>query len=203
MDRRPETRTEQAIRSTRGWTRCASAFGLWFGLLCPGILVAQNASPHAANQPVPSTPSPAAQSSVTPYSQNQVTFTQLAAPVARATTASSQRRRYNFPENECSADFWNSHSRESAPITQSPARVQQNPADLVDPADTVQQLPAEVADPVKRVQLLNSELAQPLPRVQQLDSEVVTPAERIENKPGVLAYTPPPNSPPDWSGLVD
>lgn len=168
-----------------------------------GTLVAQDQPAQTINLPVQATTSPAAPSSVTPSSQNQVTFSQPAAPVARATAASSQCRQYNFPENECSADFWNPYSRESAPITQSPARVQQNPADLVDPADTVQQLPAEVADPAERVQPLISELVQPLPRVQQQDSEVVTPAERIEVKAGVLAYSPPPNSPPGWSGLVD
>jgi hypothetical protein len=136
---------------------------LWFGLLGPAILAAQDAS------------APAKQ--IAPPLRNTVTFTQQSASTQPA--PSSNSKQFTLPYNECSADFWDPYERESLSITQSPARVQQTPGALIDPQDRVLELPDEVAEPAARVQQLDSEVVKPLSRVQQLDDEVIKPADRV------------------------
>jgi hypothetical protein len=77
-------------------------------------------------------------------------------------SAASARRTYSFPENECSADFWDPYAEDDASaISQSPVRVQQTLGAAIDPADTIQELPDEVVEPAQRVQQLNDEVIYP------------------------------------------
>ena len=80
-----ETGEQQAIRGIQAVRSSRAAFGLWFGLFCSGMLVAQNEPAKTANQAV---------------------FTQQPARPAES-VPEHHRRQYTFPENECSADFWN------------------------------------------------------------------------------------------------
>lgn len=106
--------------------------------------------------------------------------------------------RYNFPENECSADFWDPYAAEILAITESPARVQDSSLEEIDPADVVQELPDEVLDPAERTPHLDSEVVHPMTRVEQLDDEVVKTHEPIgslhptlpsANAPGMFLIT--------------
>jgi len=129
--------------------------------------------------------------------QGQVTFTQQTAPAATAQLSRDQHWRHSFPENECSADFWDPYAARAAAITQSPARVQQNLRDLIDPADTVQELPGEVVEPAETVQQLDRELVQPAGRVQQLDHEVIRAEEPLGDQHPTKAWADEPGDHPD------
>jgi hypothetical protein len=186
MDRRLETRGQQAIWGLGSMPRWrAAAFGLWLGLLAPALVLAQNASPNTSNQP----------GSTPPRSRSKVTFTEQ--PVPAPPAHEHQHRRYSFPVNECSADFWNPYSRESAPITQSPLRVQQSPLDII------QELPAEVVEPAQTVQQHDSELVQllervqPAERAQQDPSEVIKPDRALGDLHPTRAWADGPADHPD------
>jgi hypothetical protein len=182
MDRQAESATRQTIQrdgTMRIWL--VAAFSLWFVFFCSGMLFAQNQS-AGPNQ-----------------KQNGAPTAQVQAPRpgAVATTESVpavSHSRYNFPEDECSADFWDPYVAESLAITESPARVQDSSLEEIDPADVVQALPDEVVDPAERAQQLDSEVVHPMARVEQLDDEVVKTNEPI----GALHPTmPSANAPGD------
>ena len=180
MQTQPKTREQQAVCSTPAiLTRGLAAFVVYFGLLSPGMLVAEM---EPANQPLSATPSP----------QTRLTFTQQAAPAAISDSIPDRYLpKYNLPENECSAVFWDPYEAQALAIAQSPARVQQSSTAQFDPADTVQELPDEVVDPASGVQPMNNLLVQSLPRVQQLDGEVIKPSQSEEIQGERPADAPP------------
>jgi hypothetical protein len=157
-----ETGKPQAIRGIRAIRGGRAAFGLWFGLFGSRMLVAQNEPAKTANQAV---------------------FTQQPARPAES-VPEPHRRQYTFPENECSANFWNPYGQQASAITQSPARVQQSSIEQLAPGETVQELPDEVVDPAETVQQLADEVVEPAQRLQQMDDEVVRGAPAIEEPPG-------------------
>ena len=189
MDRQAKSRKSPAIRSIhQTWMRRAAATCLGLGLLCSVTLVAQNEPANLANQPPSATPSP----------QNQVTFKQQSAPAATPESAlQPHRRQYTFPENECSADFWDPYVAEAAAMTQSSVRVQQSSVELIDPRDTVQTLPEEVVEPAETVQQLDNEVVQPAERVQQLDDEVVQPERSLGDMHPTRSWEDEPGDHPD------
>jgi hypothetical protein len=141
-----KSRDQQAI-SSGGRLRGPRAI---FGCLC--LIVLASGVALAQDEPVRISDS-------APSAQNGVTFSQSGASPSAATSA---RRTYSFPENECSADFWDPYAEDDAsPISQSPGRVQQNLGAAIDPADTVQELPGEIIEPAQRVQQLNDEVIHP------------------------------------------
>jgi hypothetical protein len=76
--------------------------------------------------------------------------------------ATTAHRTYFFPENECSADFWDPYAEDDAAlVSQSPNRVQHDLGATIDPADTIQELPDEIVEPAQRVQQLNDEVIHP------------------------------------------
>jgi len=182
MDRQTGSGMPQTIQrdaTMRIWR--VAVFSLWLVFFCRGMLFAQNQSP-GPNQKQTGAPTPQAQ---TPR------------PGAFATTESLAEVRppqYNFPENECSADFWDPYAAKTLAIGESPARVQDSALEEIDPADAVQELPDEVVDPAEGTQQLDSEVVQPVARVAQLDDEVVKTGEPL----GTLHPTmPSANAPGD------
>jgi hypothetical protein len=184
MDRQPETREQSAIPGTRqNWTKRAVVTCLGLGLLCSIKLLAQN---EPANERLsPTSP------------QSQVSFTQQPAPIANEEPMQDQHWRHTFPENECSADFWDPYAAEAAAMTESTDRVQQSYLDLIDPADTVEELPDEVVEAAEPVQPLDSEVVQPAERVQQLDDEVVQPEEPLGDMHPTRPWADDPGDYPD------
>jgi hypothetical protein len=129
------------MRGTRAILIC-----LYLGWLCSALALAQDQ---------PARPSDAANSPA----KSPVTYSQ--SDEKRPVTPSAQRT-YSFPENECSADFWDPYAEDDASlISQSPDRIQQNLDAAIDPADTIQELPGEILEPAQRVQQLNDEVIHP------------------------------------------
>lgn len=163
MERRSKSRAQAGRGKNRSWF---AVLVLCFGIVFPGMLVAQDNSAPPAKPPI----------SATHSSPNHTTITQQPQFAPEAPL-------YTFPENECSADFWNPYGKQAL-TTQSGNRVQQSPLELLDPADTIEQLPSEVVDQAKPVRQLRSEVVHPANRVQQMDSEVVHPAPPIGERSG-------------------
>jgi hypothetical protein len=157
-----ETGQQQRSAASEQFPAAAPPSACGLDLFGSGMLVAQNEPAKTANQAV---------------------FTQQPARPAES-VPEHHRRQPTFPENECSADFWNPYGQQASAITQSPARAQQSSIEPLAPGETVQELPDEVVDPAETVQQLADEVVEPAQRLQQMDDEVVRGAPAIEEAPG-------------------